>query len=177
MANARFKRICRHCRKPFIPDCRNRHRQFFCRKPACRKARKAASQRRWLAQNRDHFKHPKHAERVRLWRERRRVRAAQTRLTQAGSDVRTLAGEAPKPGGDHHSSAVSAPLLQDRFEVLQDSIMRNPFVLGLLRRLFGCSSKDHIETKVRELIRIGADVERSFGGDGGAPPVPPGATT
>ena len=177
MAKPRFKRVCRHCHKPFIPDWRNRHRQFYCRKPACRKARKAASQRRWLAQNPDHSKQPKHAERVRRWREGRRRRAVQTPATEACVDTRESIADASKSRADQRKPAVSAPLLQDRFEVLQDSIMRNPFVLGLLRRLFGCSSKDNIETTVRELIRMGAEVELGLVDGGGPQPVVPGTAT
>jgi hypothetical protein len=167
MANSRFTRVCRNCHKPFVPDWRNRHRQFYCRKAACRKARKVASQRRWLAQNAGHFKHPKHAERVRLWRERRRRRAVHSPLTDACVDARESAVDASNPRADEREPSVSAPLLQDRFEVLQDSIVRNPFVLGLLRHLFGCSSKDDIEAKVRELVEMGAQVERGFSGGGG----------
>jgi hypothetical protein len=167
MAKPRFKRVCRHCHKPFIPDWRNRHRQFYCRKPACRKARKAASQRRWLAQNPDHSKQPKHAERVRLWRERRRRRAGRASPTEAWVDNRETVTDASNPGTDQREPAICAPLLQDRFEVLQDSIIHNPFVLGLLHRLFGCSSKDNIEATIRELIRMGAEVELGLANGGG----------
>jgi hypothetical protein len=167
MAKPRFKRVCRHCHKPFIPDWRNRHRQFYCRKPACRKARKAASQRRWHARNPDHFKHPKHAERVRLWRERRRRRTAHAPLTDACIEAREPVTDDSNPRGGEREPAVSAPLLQDRFEALQDFIVRNPFVLALLRHLFGCSLKDDIEAKVRELVEMGAQVQRGFSGGGG----------
>ncbi|MFO7556329.1 MAG: hypothetical protein R6W88_14100 [Desulfobacterales bacterium] len=37
------KRItCRHCKKFFKPDHRNRNRQEYCKAPGCRKASKAA---------------------------------------------------------------------------------------------------------------------------------------
>ena len=42
------KKKCRHCQVLFIPNPRNKDRQCFCRKPDCRKASKANSQRRWL---------------------------------------------------------------------------------------------------------------------------------
>ncbi len=46
-------RKCRHCLDLFDPDTRNLRHQRYCSKPACRKASKADSQRRWLgkAQN------------------------------------------------------------------------------------------------------------------------------
>jgi hypothetical protein len=64
------RRKCRHCQSLFRPDPRNRRHQRFCSKPDCRRASKAASQRRWLSkpQNRDYFRGPEHLERVRAWR-------------------------------------------------------------------------------------------------------------
>lgn len=167
MANSRFTRVCRHCHKSFVPDWRNRHRQFYCRKPACRKARKTASQRRWLAQNPDHSKHPKHAERVRLWRERRRRRAHRPSGAEANATASGQSSAITQPCVDQ---AVSSPLLQDRFELLQDSIIRNQFMLRLLCYIFECSSKDNIETRIRELIKMGAEIERGFVAGGGPLP-------
>ena len=61
---------CLHCKELFRPHCRNRHHQKFCSEPACRKASKAESQRRWLSkpENRDHFRDPENVDRVRKWR-------------------------------------------------------------------------------------------------------------
>jgi hypothetical protein len=60
-----------HCGELFHPDARNAHHQRYCAKDACRRASKAASQRRWLAKaaNRDYFRGPTNVERVRAWRE------------------------------------------------------------------------------------------------------------
>ena len=64
------KRKCLHCHDLFRPDARNLRHQRYCSKPACRKASKAASQRRWLnkAQNRDYFRGTANVQRVRQWR-------------------------------------------------------------------------------------------------------------
>ena len=64
------QRKCRHCGELFRPDPRNLRHQRYCAKPACRKASKAASQRRWLAKapNRDYFRGAANVERVRAWR-------------------------------------------------------------------------------------------------------------
>ena len=64
------RRKCRHCGELFRPDPRNLRHQHYCSKPACRKASKAASQRRWLgkAQNRDYFRGAANVQRVRVWR-------------------------------------------------------------------------------------------------------------
>jgi len=43
------RRKCLCCGSLFRPDPRNRRHQRYCSQPACRKASKAASQRRWLS--------------------------------------------------------------------------------------------------------------------------------
>jgi len=64
------RRKCLHCGQLFTPDCRNRRHQRYCAEPACRRASKAASQRRWQARpaNRDYFRNPLHVQRVQDWR-------------------------------------------------------------------------------------------------------------
>ena len=56
----RTRRKRRHCGQLFRPDPRNVRHQRYCSAPACRRASKAASQRRWLAKaaNRDYFRDP-----------------------------------------------------------------------------------------------------------------------
>ena len=65
------KRKCRNCGEFFQPDYRNVDRQKYCPKKECKKAGKAASQKRWLAKpkNRDYFKGKENVRRVQLWRE------------------------------------------------------------------------------------------------------------
>ena len=64
------RRKCRHCLDLFDPEPRNLRHQRYCSKPACRKASKADSQRRWLgkAQNRDYFRGAANVARVQAWR-------------------------------------------------------------------------------------------------------------
>jgi len=70
MKRSRTKRQCQHCQTFFDPDRRSAGRQRYCAKPACQKASKAASQRRWQQKppNRASFRGPTHVERVRQWR-------------------------------------------------------------------------------------------------------------
>ncbi len=65
------RRKCLHCHKLFRPDPRNRKRQRYCSAPACRRASKAASQRRWLnkPENRDYFRGAENVRRVQAWRQ------------------------------------------------------------------------------------------------------------
>ena len=60
---------CLHCKELFLPNPRTAGRQRYCFKAACRKARKRAVQRAWLAkpENRNYFRDDKNAERVRDW--------------------------------------------------------------------------------------------------------------
>lgn len=62
-------RICFHCKQPFEPNWRNRHRQRFCQNPDCRKASKLRSHQAWLKKNPEYFSQIKHAQRVRTWRD------------------------------------------------------------------------------------------------------------
>jgi hypothetical protein len=70
MRRPRTTRKCKHCQTFFAPDPRCARRQRYCSQPACRRASKVASQRRWLQKpgNRDDFTGPTHVERVRQWR-------------------------------------------------------------------------------------------------------------
>ena len=67
----RTRRKCRHCGQLFRPDPRNLRHQRYCSAKECRRASKAASQRRWLAkaENRDYFRGPEQVARVRTWRD------------------------------------------------------------------------------------------------------------
>jgi hypothetical protein len=63
------RRKCRHCKAFFIPDPRNRFHQRYCGQPACRRASKAASQRKWESrpENRDYYCGSEKATKVRAW--------------------------------------------------------------------------------------------------------------
>ncbi len=63
------RRKCLHCKELFLPDPRAAGRQRYCLKAECRKTRKRAAQRAWLAkpENRNYFRDAKNAQRVRDW--------------------------------------------------------------------------------------------------------------
>lgn len=66
-ANARN---CLNCKLLFAPDYRHRRDQLYCGKPACKKARQAASLKRWREhpENKDYWRGPWNTERVQEWR-------------------------------------------------------------------------------------------------------------
>lgn len=69
----RFK--CKCCNSLYRPDPRSEYHQAYCSLPACRKASKAASQRKWLnkPENRGYFCGPEQVRRVqRYWATHRR---------------------------------------------------------------------------------------------------------
>lgn len=116
-------------RELFQPDRRNLWHQRHCSKPGCRRASKAASQRRWLGkpQNRDYFHGPAHVERVRGWR-------------------------AAHPRYWHRSGRQSCPALQEVFAA-------QPLVLiGLIANLTGSALQEDIAQHSRRLLRLGQDI-------------------
>ena len=130
------KRKCKHCRTFFDPAPRNVGRQYYCAQPPCRRASKAASQRRWLRKpdNRDYFRGPAHVERVRQWRQ-----------AHPGSWRRETRKPAELP------DALQEPLLPQHLApqevarstahpALQDSFFLQPAVLvGLIAHFTGLS--------------------------------------
>ena len=89
----RTRRKCRHCGQLFRPDPRNLRHQRYCSAKECRRASKAASQRRWLAkaENRDYFRGPEQMARVaRL--ARRPSRICPQEVISAARVTRTLIG-------------------------------------------------------------------------------------
>jgi hypothetical protein len=141
-------RKCRHCIEFFSPDPRNRHHQDYCGKPACRRASKAASQRKWESkpENRDYNRSAEKAAKVRAWQEghlgywkRRR------RKGSVLPDV--LIAEATGVQGD---------LKQDGGVVLPDVWRgQNPVVIGLIAQMTGSVLPEDIAVVTGRLIARG----------------------
>jgi hypothetical protein len=154
------RRKCRHCRELFRADPRNRRHQRHCSQPACRRANKAASQRRWLDQpaNRDYFRGPAHVERVRAWR------AAHPGYWRAGSQRR------PALQDDSLAQAIeregkSGSLMETPLQELSSS---QPLVLlGLIAHLTGTALQEDIAHTTRSLRQLAQDIL-----GGGAPGAP-----
>ena len=152
MSQTAYQTICLHCKEPFLPDSRNRARQHFCYKPACRKARKAKSHHLWLAKNPNYFKGDWNVTRVQEWRQ---VHPGYSRRSKG----RPKPGAASSVKGTHPTSV---PPLQDRVSSLQDFITHNPLIIGLIAHIFGCTLQDDIETHMRRLIMAGMEIHRSL---------------
>ena len=108
----RTRRKCRHCGQLFRPAPRNLRHQRYCSAKECRRASKAASQRRWLAkaENRGYFRGPEQMARVRAWR------AAHPGYARKKSSRRPALQEhsSAQPADiDEQSDVLSVPALQD----------------------------------------------------------------
>jgi len=145
------KRKCRNCHQFFRPDPRNADRQKYCSKPECRKASKAASQRKWLSkpENQNYFRNPDHVNRVQEWR-------------------RNHPGYWRKPPGK--KKPLQDPLNEEQTKdqtdtcqlpgnALQDLLSSQHLVLlGLLANLTGNTLQDDIVITARQMRQLGQDI-------------------
>ena len=145
------KRKCRHCHELFIPDARNATRQRYCSKPACQKASKAASQKRWLQkeENHDYFRGPDNVQRVRRWRKQhpgywRRGKVEPSAL-QDPLIAKPLVNVDNKADFTH-------PALQDLL------IMQPAVVVGLIAQLTGYALQDDIALAAHRMQQLGNDI-------------------
>jgi hypothetical protein len=166
---------CLHCGEMFQVDARNRGRQRHCRKVPCRKARKAASQRRWLAKpdNADYFRDEANVRRVQAWRKRnpgysRRSGRQRSQALQDPSIPQT-------PSPQQESPADAALPLQDLCGP------QAALLVGLIAQLTGMTLQDDIAEATRRLHSrgravLGVDVQRSAYGKPTQTPDPPPPT-
>jgi len=151
---SKHEKICIHCNEPFFPELRNRTRQQFCYKPQCRKARKARSHKLWLVKNPDHYKGAANVLRVQRWREAHPGYWRRAKPKAKAEELPAVPPEAP-PNNDQPQSV---PALQDGVLPLQDSIRRNPLIVGLVAHVFGCTLQDSVEKVIGELIIRGMEL-------------------
>ena len=142
---------CVHCKQLFRPDPRNIKKQKYCSRPECRKASKAASQKKWLekSENQDYFQGTDNTCRVQQWRKEH------PGYWRKGPDE-------PEPLQDFLS-----PILVEKQGVgkqlpnhaLQELLRVQPLVfLGLLAQLSGSPLQDNIVSLGRRLQQLGQDI-------------------
>lgn len=142
---------CRHCRELFTPDHRNKHKQKHCSRPMCRKASKAASQKKWLAkeENKTYFSGSDNVYRVQQWRSRNPGYWKKRQLER-------------EPLQDHLTEN-DKEKQEDRCKLAkepsQDLLSRYPAVLvGLLAHLSGSLLQDDIAQTTLRLQQLGNDI-------------------
>ena len=151
--DTRYKKVkCPNCGDLFLPDHRNRGRQQYCRKPGCRKASKAASQKRWLSkpENQNYFCGSHSVQRVQRWRQshpgywRRKGRSADDALQDL----------LPAQSTENNGNTAILPK-----NALQDLLIEQPFVLIGLIANFTCTAlQDDIAMTVDRLQQLGRDI-------------------
>jgi len=142
------QRKCRHCRDFFVPDPRNRRHQDYCRQPACRRASKAASQRKWenKPENRGYNCSTEKAGKVRAWQEAN-PSYWKRRQRQRSVLPDVLIAEAP---------ADPRLLKQDDGLVLPELWQgQSPVVIGLIAQMTGCVLPEDIAVVTGRLIARG----------------------
>jgi hypothetical protein len=151
MAAIKRKKCC-NCNDLFIPDPRNAKRQKYCFKAQCRKASKAASQRRWLAkpENQGYFCGSKNVKRVQLWREdnpgywRGKRKSAKDALQD------------PLNCQPIENNTNNVDFTND---ALQDLLIAQPPVLlGLIANFTGNALQDNMVITLQRLQKLGQDI-------------------
>jgi len=146
------QRTCRHCGELFRPDPRNHRHQHYCARAACRKASKAASQRRWLnkPENRDYFRGAANVQRVREWR-----------ATHCGDRRRY---ESPDGSGLQEDLLAQVNDTERKEEVLVNAALQDLLsaqsvvVLGLIANLTGSVRQDQIVRTGQRLQQLGRNI-------------------
>jgi hypothetical protein len=142
-------RRCLHCGQPFQVNPRLGRRHRFCAQPACSKASRRASRKKWLKKNggRRYFSGKENGDRVRSWRQRH------PRYWQRGS--------ARKPAKGLKSRLTKKLASVMRCVALQDSIdARLALEIGLISAISGAALQDTIATEMRRLIMRGYAILR-----------------
>ena len=145
-------RKCLCCGEMFRADPRNLRHQRYCSKAACRKASKAASQRRWLTKpdNEDYFRGPENVARVQEWRKTHpgywrelRARASVALQDDCNAQMLELSSE---------SSSLAADALQEIYAA-QPAIL-----IGLIAHMSASTLQDDIARSTRRLLQLGQDI-------------------
>jgi len=161
MSSPQGQRKCRHCRRRFVPDHRNRYHQRYCSRLECQRASKRASQRRWLREgaNRDYFCGPEHVRRVQRWRNHH---PHYWRTHALGNPSRLqLQNVQKRPIGDGPEVRQQEP----EGGTLQDFIRLNaPRLMSLAAQLERGTLQEDIVKSARDLITVGQCIlERTTG--------------
>ncbi len=148
------KKKCRHCRRLFVPDRRNREKQDYCEKTPCRKASKAASQKKWLSkpENKNYFRGPDNIERVQKWRENTPEYWKRTNRSTALQDHLTPQPTENKEDNDQIDA-------QPQIHALQDLLMaQSPVIIGLISNLTGSALQDDIANTLLRMQQSGQEI-------------------
>jgi len=144
------RKKCNNCNELFPPDPRNINKQEYCRKPECRKASKAASQKKWLSkpENQGYFSGPDNVERVQKWRKKNPGYSRHKKTSNALQDHLPLQTVENKENIRPQSSYA-----------LQDHLTAQPAVIiGLISSFIGSTLQDDIARTLLRMEQFGQEV-------------------
>lgn len=152
MAKRIKKRKCRNCNRFFPPDSRNAWHQHYCKEPECRKASKAASQKRWLdkEENRDHFRGSENVQRVQEWR-KNHPGYWRRKSAKGGEPLQDLLIEKKEENQPVERSLAASPL-QDLLSA------QHAVLIGLISQMIDSPLQDDIAITARRLRELGMDI-------------------
>ena len=145
---------CLHCREKHVCDPRNHGRQCYCGKPECRRASKAASQRRWVGkpENENYFRGAENIERVRQWR---KEHPGYWRRKKAGKQDALQDRCAGQEAGSKEVVGSRVP------DALQDLCRGQPALLvGIISVMTGHGLQEDIAASARSFLTRGEDILR-----------------
>lgn len=149
---------CLHCREQHTYETRNRGRQNYCKKPECRRASKAASQKRWAgkSENKNYFRGSENVERVKQWR---REHPGYWRKKRPGREDALQDAFTEQKHEDQQVAKQGAP------NALQDLCQGQPALLvGLISVLTGHALQEDIAASARSFLTRGEDILRMVRG-------------
>ena len=171
------KRKCRHCRRLYQPDPRNRWHQRFCSEADCQQASKRASYQHWArsALGRRYARRPEHSQQVRLWRaahpgywKRRRKRTVALAdvlmpqvLTRSGDKPQLIDAPLTNPAALANDLSSTA----SKFDALKPLALpdvlftQSPAWLGLVSMLMGVALPEDIASFTRQAILRGQEIQ------------------
>jgi len=152
MIRRKKKRKCKHCKDFFIPDPKNAYHQKYCSEPDCKKASKAASQKRWRnkPENKNYFSGPDHVQRVRQWR-KAHPGYWRKKTSSNPNALQDVLNENAK-----QKQSVNTNLAK---HALQDVLTHQQAVLiGLISQITGSELQDDIALTVGRMQQLGNDI-------------------
>ena len=150
----KIKKKCRHCRRLFEPDHRNREKQNYCEKSPCRKASKKASQKKWLSkfENQDYFCGPDNVERVQEWR---KGTPEYWKRTKRSTTLQDLLIVQPVENNEDLQQKNAQP----QSHALQDLLMaQSPVIIGLIYNLTGSALQEDIANTLLRMQQFGQEI-------------------
>jgi len=133
-----------------VPDHRNRKRQKYCDRALCRKASKAASQKKWLSkpENKNYFCGSDNVKRVQEWRQNNPGYWKPAERSSALQDPLTTQPVENK----EDNGQIDAQPLQDLLTA------QPPVIVGLISNLIGSALQDDIANTLLRMQQSGQEI-------------------